>query len=436
MKVPSELPYPLALLRIVLPIVIVASPELYEARSLAQMPERIAYVPEGLGLLARIPVTPSLVHVLQIVALSSAATAALGWMSRASMLTLTLSAGFLFSLSQRGGAVLHDMHLFWLGALLAASPIGDVWSLDAWGAPGAEVEKSPRYGVPIALCRLLLGLVYFFPGLHKLLASGTSWVTSENVIHHMHAKWLEHGAVPFFRIDQFPTLCAIGAAGVVLFELSFIVLALASSRTRPFAIAFGLAFHAATQIFFFIPFVSLWAMYVVLLDGKHLASLAQRLHRASSVTHAPPHGPAVGLPLTVGALIAVAAIVQGIRGQTQAWPFACYPTFAHLQGPTIPDIAVVIEKHDGTVVTLTGRESQRRSQAEWAHVFRISGAYGDGARVEAVRDHARAVLRGAALDPTTLTRVRVFRSEVATATERWGTSPSPGVFLLELEPPF
>jgi hypothetical protein len=30
------------------------------------------------------------------------------------------------------------------------------------------------------------------------------------------------------------------------------------------------------------------------------------------------------------------AIVQGVRGQTQAWPIACYPTFAAIAGDTLP----------------------------------------------------------------------------------------------------
>ncbi|HSO37163.1 MAG TPA: hypothetical protein VLT33_31775, partial [Labilithrix sp.] len=108
-----DAPLPLALLRIVVPLIVLVSPELYSARALVESPGRLAFVPEGLGLIARLPVGPALARVLFIVALSSAATAILGWWSRASMLVLTLSAGLLFSLSQRQGAVLHDMHLFW-----------------------------------------------------------------------------------------------------------------------------------------------------------------------------------------------------------------------------------------------------------------------------------------------------------------------------------
>lgn len=277
-------PLTLALLRIVVPLVIVASPELYAAPALAASPSRIGFVPEGLGVVARIALDPATARVLQAVALTSAATAALGFLSRTSMLILSLSAGLLFSLSQRQGAVLHDMHLFWMTALLAASPCGDAWSLDAWGKP--RPGNSPRYGVPVALARLLLGLVYFFPGLHKLRVSGMQWISAENVIHHMHAKWLEEGIVPALRIDRAPALCAAGAFFVVAFELSFVFLALASKKTRWVALSAGLLFHLATQVLFFIPFVSLWACYVVLIDGDVLEKVERIRGRRRQVAPA------------------------------------------------------------------------------------------------------------------------------------------------------
>ena len=60
-----ESPLPLALLRIVLPLVILASPELYDATTFAASPERLGFVPEGLGLVARLPLGPGAVRVLQ-----------------------------------------------------------------------------------------------------------------------------------------------------------------------------------------------------------------------------------------------------------------------------------------------------------------------------------------------------------------------------------
>lgn len=433
-----ESPLPLALLRIVLPLVILCSPELYDAITLAASPERLGFVPEGLGLVARLPLGPGAVRALQIVAFSSCATALLGWASRASMLAVTLSAGLLFSLSQRQGAVLHDMHLFWLTALLAASPCGEAWSLDAWGK--ARPQPSVRFGMPLAFARLLLGLVYLFPGIHKLRVSGLAWASAENVLGHMRAKWLEHGSVPFVRIDHAPLLCTLGAAFVLAFELSFVVLALVSARTRKVALAMGLLFHASTQLFFFIPFVSLWACYVVLLDGALLergeAWLRARLS-APPVAHAnaEPGSRPSPVGLAVGAVLVLAVVVQGARGMTQAWPFACYPTFSHLQPSTIPDLVVEVLETDGTTVRLTGRESSVRSQGEWGRVFRLSGAYGDVPDESALRDHARRVVLAARIAPASVARVRLLRVEVPTEPSRWGEPPPGGVLVRELSGP-
>lgn len=431
-----ESPLPLALLRIVVPLVILFSPELHSARALAASPESLGFVPDGLGLVSRLPLGPDAVRALQVLAFSSCATGILGFASRASMLVLTLSAGLLFSLSQRHGAVLHDMHLFWLTALLAASPCGQAWSLDAWGK--ARPAASLRFGVPLALARLLLGLVYLFPGLHKLRVSGLGWIDADNVIGHMRAKWLEHGHVPFVRIDHAPLLCAIGAAFVIAFELSFVVLAAASPRTRWVALAAGLSFHAATQLLFFIPFVSLWACYVVLLDGALLERVEDRLRERAKAPPLERTESSATLPaaaIVVGALLVLAVVVQGARGMTQAWPFACYPTFSHRQGAAIPDVVVEIDTRGGTTARLTGREAATRSQTEWGRVFRLSGAYGDGPDESALRDHARRVVLGAALVPADVVRARLYRVDVATEPSRWGEPPAGGVLIRELQGP-
>ncbi|MBS2016038.1 MAG: HTTM domain-containing protein [Deltaproteobacteria bacterium] len=416
-------PVLLALLRIAVPLVILISPELHDAVRLASDPAHLRYPPEGLRTLAAVlTITPSIARALQVVAFSSAATAILGFKARASMLVLTLSAGLLFSLSQRSGAVLHDMHLFWMTALLAASPCGDAWSLDAWGLP--RPAPSMRYGVPLAFARLFLGVVYFFPGLHKVAVSGLRWMTADNVLGHMQAKWLEHGAVPSIRIDEHPWLCAVGAVLVVGLELSFGALALAGPRARLGALAGGALFHASTQLFFFIPFTALWACYVALLPTRW-------------VDRAPPDLDArpARLPIAVGSVVALFAIVQGARAQTQAWPFACYPTFSHVQPHEIPDLLVEVTTTDEAVRRLTGREHALRSQADWGRVFRISGAYGDAPNVAALREHARAVMESAVppIAPGAASQVRVLRVLVATAPSRWGETPpvDRGVVLTE-----
>ncbi len=279
----------------VVPAVILASPELHGAQRLVESPGRLGFVPEGLGLIAQLPIGPPLGRILFVIALSTATTAILGFWSRASRAILTLSAGLLFSLSQRQGAVLHDMHLFWMAALLAASPCGDALSLDARGKPAP------------------------------------------------------------------PPL---------------------SGRAAPDV---------------------------------------DRQERAPR------------LPIFVGAALCLAVAVQGLRARTDAWPFACYPTFGHLQSATIPDIVVELAVDDGTTRRVTGREERTRSQEDWGRAFRLSGAYGDRPPELALRVYAREVVLGAHVNPDNIERTRILR--VAIATESWQEAPRGGVLVSEVTDP-
>jgi hypothetical protein len=406
----------LSALRIAVALLLLISPELHQAEALAARPDLLEFVPEGAGWLAALHLTPSAAHVLRLIALSSGALALLGFHARAALGVLTCAALPLYALSQFGGTVLHDMHLFWFSALLALSPCADVWALDSWGT--RPVRAASEYAAPATVCRALLGVVYFFPGLHKLLESGWAWGNAEHVLAQMHAKWFELGAVPAFRIDHYPRLCSLGGHAVLLFELGFLPLALWRT-TRPIALVLGLGFHWATQAFFFIPFMSLWACYGVLVPW----SVVLRPKRVRSVR------PARGLPrpalpaLAFGVPLLLLAIFQGFRGHTQAWPVACYPTFATLTGDTLPDLLVEAEAPDGARITFTGRERGPRTQAEWGRVFRISGAYGDAPALSALREHALAVAEraGIALAPGSI--LSVYRADYATAPELWNRAP-------------
>lgn len=70
--------------------------------------------------------------------MASGSLAVLGYRSRIALSVLALSAFYAFAISQLGGAVLHDMHLLWFAALLAASPCGDALGWDARARGGSS----------------------------------------------------------------------------------------------------------------------------------------------------------------------------------------------------------------------------------------------------------------------------------------------------------
>lgn len=407
----------LASLRVVVTALILISPELHRAAELAAQPDLLGFVPEGAGWFAALRLTPGSAQVLRSVALSSGALAMLGFYSRTALAALTLSAMPLYALSQFSGAVIHDMHLFWLSGLLALSPCGDVWALDSWGA--APARALGAYTVPVWFCRAFLGVIYFFPGFHKLLESGWDWATGPHVVAQMHAKWFEMAELPALRIDRYPALCSLGGHAVLLFELGFFLLA-SQRRTRLVAVCLGLGFHWATQAFFFIPFVSLWACYVVLLPWGTLPGRSNKPRR-SSVSSSSARTTLLA-PLFGGTVLSL-AIVQGVRGQMQAWPIACYPTFAYVIGDTLPDLLIEAEAPDGSRARFTGRERGPRTQAEWGRVFRISGAYGNPTDPRVLREHALRAASNAGLALIPGSTFSVYRADYFTAPERWHLAP-------------
>ena len=375
----------LAVFRIAVAALLLASSEWRGAVTNARFPEALRVAPEGLAwAVAIVPITPGIARVAQACFLMGTTLGLFGAYARAALTVATLSALYLFALPQLTGSVLHDMHLVWFAALLAASPCADALSVDAWTARknGRPLPSAPSaaYAWPLVTARVLLGLVYFFPGFWKLASGGWAWIASDNLRNQMYWKWYEHDRIPALRIDEWPLVCRACALGVVLFELSFLPLAL-WRRTRPFAATAGIAFHVATQALMRIGFVGLWGCYVVLFDWRWPP------HRADAGEKRP-----LGRAWMLGAAIVIAVFVQGVRGAVQAWPFACYPTFQWLAGDEIPDVVMTATFPDGTSVRVP---QMRKSQAAWGTAWALAGARGSAPSEAALR----AYWRSAARDP-------------------------------------
>jgi hypothetical protein len=259
------------------------------------------------------------------------------------------------------------MHLIWFAALLAASPCADVLAVDATRSLYAE---GIEYAKPLAVARVLLSIVYFFPGVHKLARSGLAWALSDNLRNQMYWKWAEYGVVPSFRIDHPEWLLPASGLWVLAFELAFPLLVF-FRRTRPLAAVFGLGFHLITQLLFFIPFASIWACYVVLVDLRPFARWVGRGVRSVPEDEPPPLRRSKALAVVATVLVA-GAFVQGARGQMRSYPFACYPTFEWRVGTEIPDLLIAVTDAGGKEIEL-GSGAHGRTQRDWAEVWSLAG---------------------------------------------------------------
>jgi hypothetical protein len=227
--------------------------------------------------------------------------------------------------------------------------------------------------------RALVACIYFFPGLHKLLAflGGTdpaSWMRS-----HLIWKWLQHGRAPALFAQLSPAWFAPLALSALAFELCMPVL-VAFRRTRLLALLGAVAFHAGTALLLFIRFESLAALLVALIDleRREVAPLGLRNLIASAQRST----------LLAGALLVGGAAATGAAGATQLYPFACYPTF-DVQVPDLMPSARVILTNQGAPCAL----ARPRDSGAWIAAFRIAGAYGDALTAARARAYLRRVVR-------------------------------------------
>ncbi|MCL2447883.1 MAG: hypothetical protein FWD17_02925, partial [Polyangiaceae bacterium] len=238
----SERPLAVAALRIAVVLVLLITNEPDDAIRAARDHAPVV-APEGIGwLVAMLPLRPEVLAGVERVHQTAAVLALVGVFTRPALATLLGTAFLLFAAAQLSGAVVHDMHLLWLLALLCASNAPErALSVDAWMAQPAAgwrrrlfgpVEADAASGSTLFFARTLLGLVYFFPGFWKLRASGIDWALSDNLANLMHGKWLEFGAVPWPRLDHAPVILHVLGLFTLAFELGFIFVVHAGRRAR------------------------------------------------------------------------------------------------------------------------------------------------------------------------------------------------------------
>ncbi len=361
--------------------IVLLSPEVRDGVALSRMPAALRAPPELLGwAIAHVPIGPALARLAQAVLVAGAISGLVGFYARASLALVTLSGLYLLGITQLTGTVLHDMHLLWFTALLAASPCGDSLSADAYLAGTASTARAAYvYAWPLMAARILLGAVYFFPGFWKLADAGLPWAMSDNLRNQMYWKWFQWGGfVPPLRVDHAPALLHAGGLVVIAFELSFVVLAVVP-RLRVVALVLGLSFHFFTQVFLRIPFVSLWGCYVVLFDAHGVVGRIRHRGRAApEVVASSPRTPPGALFSLLAASMIAGAVVQGARHATFAWPFACYPTFQFLAGPEMPDLLIEAVDAEGNIrVVPEGRSPGGvRTQRRWGTVWHVAGVTG------------------------------------------------------------
>src|SRR5271168_1160230 len=341
------------------------------------VPHILQMAPVGVGwLLPHLPISVFSMTLAVTLLFAACVTGVLGFFSRTSALFALLLSFYVLGVPEFYGTVEHYHHLIWFLAILAVSPCGDALSVDALlknakrKIQGLALPPQPSivYSLPLRFACLLLGLIYFFPGIWKIKISGFDWAFTDNLRYIMYARWMDlDGLTPFFRLDLHPWIYRNIALGTLIFELSFLVVVF-FPRLRPVLALAGLGFHFGSGFFMRIPFFDLWICYVALFDvSGWLAAMARRFFpgrfsagwptqnlagrdgsgNASVIVSSPKCYAPVAI---VGTLLLLASLSWGARGIVRGWPFACYPRFAWNPGSEVDSIEVSALTSSGAVV--------------------------------------------------------------------------------------
>jgi hypothetical protein len=194
----------------------------------------------------------------------------------------------------------------------------------------------------------------------------------------------------------------------------------------------------------FLPFASLFACYVVLIDWEWLLAWlrderpaeapSQGIGLARAVREALSEGKAsTRRVLAAGGVLLAGATLAGASGVMRAYPFACYPTFQWLAASQLPDLWIEVQ-HGTTSRWLADSPAHGgvRPQARRGMAWRAAGVYGDSIQSERLMGYYRSLpasVRGA-VGPGD--RLRFHRAQVFVRPELWRAPPASLVLLADV----
>lgn len=334
------------------------------------LPAELRAAPAGYGfLMPWIPFDESFYGAARIVMQTSAFAAMLGFRARFFAAAVALSGLYVLGLPNFFGKINHGSHHFiWFAVIFACSRASDVLSVDAvlkaWQRGHFDEPPASRaYALPLRFMALLIAQIYFFPGLWKLLETGSVWIFSDNLSLILQSHWLRKSFVPGFRMDEYPLLCQAAAFSAAAFEAGFVFL-LFHPVSRGFAALGGIIFHRLTEYLMRINFISLQVCLFVLVDWAALlrragrfvkkqkgrgfrlrtapraAAVLRTLDAAGLLEDETPSGGSGAAEVRGFPALAVWAgvfflVLQVICGVTRfdSWPVGIYPAFAYRASP-------------------------------------------------------------------------------------------------------
>lgn len=297
----------------------------------------------------------------QVVGVISAGFTCLGVRARVFGPIAAVAATYLLGLPNFFGKISHPGHVAVLcGFVVSVSRCSDALSVDALlatrktGRPRLSLSGrlATGYSLPLRMCWLLFGVLYFFPGFYKAWRVGDQWVNGAQIIHKtVRSVIADPNFSPVFELYDHPMLAALAGIGTLVFEVGFVYL-LFFERARWTAPVMGVGFHIGVKHLMRISFMEMLAVYPCFIEFEKLLSklplsprvrehlgcvppqrgeggpapegAAQGVRGSEAVFRPPPISPAatVGGALIFFNILAGAAVVH-------SWPISVFPLFAN-----------------------------------------------------------------------------------------------------------
>lgn len=280
-------------------------------------------------------------QLLRAVVVVAAAMSTLGLLTRAATTVMAVALAALFGLIQQQGTPIHVHHVVWLAVLVAVSPAGSAWSMDArrrpttWEAGTGNASEDAAEAILRWAC-VVLALVYFFPGIHKIVDAGSPFTDGESLARLVRLKAIEAGVAVPFELDRRPVLLLVGGMATVFGELAVIVAALVRPRAGVVIVAL---IHLAIVVALHMPYTVL-AVFALAFALPSSRGLPFRLFRRA------PRVSAVASALVVGICWA------GAREDLTGYPFSCYPTFSLPVPESVRVLDIAVFDDAGALVLL------------------------------------------------------------------------------------
>ena len=205
-----------------------------------------------------------------------------GWRTTPSLLIFAAGNLFLQSFMYSFGELHHPEALFMAALLLLAlSPSGAVWSLDArrHRAPGGPLHAtSPFARWPLLAIQWLLALAYFSSAISKLASSGLSWANGYTLQYYLIEDGLRWQRPLGVWLGQQHLLVMALSWLTLIFEGTFF-LVLAWPALAWLYLPVGTAFHAGIYFAMDAPFFQLIVLYAVFIPWTDVVGRIQRWMR-------------------------------------------------------------------------------------------------------------------------------------------------------------